>query len=113
MSERIELTEAEREALRFAFVHYHPKHDEGSRAYEVVEAIIAARLESVEPPDPTEYEEGALAYAAEQKVRAEKAEAVLADLHTKVEALAATWEGDSLGGDRYCAGELRDLLGDA
>ncbi len=40
----VELTDQEREALRFAFVHYHPDHDEGSRAYEVVEALVAARV---------------------------------------------------------------------
>lgn len=42
------LTEQEREALRFAFVHYHPDHDEGSRVYEVVEALVAARVAAAE-----------------------------------------------------------------
>ena len=42
--------------------------------------------------------------AAEQRGREE--------LREKCEALAATWECDSLGGDRYCAAELRDLLKD-
>lgn len=37
------LTDEERERLHFALVHYHPDYDEGSRAYEVVADLIAAR----------------------------------------------------------------------
>jgi hypothetical protein len=40
------LSEAEREAVRFAVAHWHPNHDEGSRLYEVVESIVAARVEA-------------------------------------------------------------------
>lgn len=44
LAAEVELTDAEREALRFALVHYRPSHDEGSRVYEVVADIIATRL---------------------------------------------------------------------
>lgn len=38
------LTDDEREALRFAFIHYRAEYDEGSNAYTVVERIVAAHL---------------------------------------------------------------------
>lgn len=46
----VTLTEGERADLRFAFIHYHSDYDEGSRAYEVVESIVAARVDAALAP---------------------------------------------------------------
>lgn len=43
---RVGLDEQDRADLRFAFAHWHPDHDEGSRAYEVVERIVAERVDT-------------------------------------------------------------------
>lgn len=42
------LTDEDRQALRFALAHYSREYDEGSRAYEVVEGIVASKVAEAE-----------------------------------------------------------------
>ena len=125
MSERVALTDAE-----------HNEHselagrlnwDRSVYTEEAVEAILTARLEQVEDARD-EQERLAMQVRASadewwgrwarENARAENAEAALADLRTKVEALADWWtrSGDESGYDIACADharQLRDLLEDA
>ena len=61
-------------------------------------ADLEARLEMALTMHQVQFERGNRRAAEVDRLRA------------GIVALASTWEGDALAGDRYCARELRDLL---